>query len=156
MRMLLFMSLYIYTHRRRPCEPFPSAWTACGSARRRSPRRMRSTRTSARGTPRESRTSATYAPPFGLSRAIATDALGGSLMRRGRCARRHRRCARVCAHVWALGCVACPQVGVCCFASGRRNICAYIYSVIGLGLYIRMQRWMWMDRLYERIRAVSG
>jgi hypothetical protein len=36
------------------CEPFPSASTACGSARRRSspPVRRRSTRTSARGTPR--------------------------------------------------------------------------------------------------------
>ena len=33
---------------------FTSAWTACGSTRRRSPRRMRSTRTSARGTPRQS------------------------------------------------------------------------------------------------------
>jgi hypothetical protein len=38
------------------CEPFPSAWTACGSARRRSSRRRRSTRTSARGTPRRCRT----------------------------------------------------------------------------------------------------
>jgi hypothetical protein len=37
---------------RRTLEHFPSAWSVCGSARRRSSRRTRSTRTSTRGTPR--------------------------------------------------------------------------------------------------------
>jgi hypothetical protein len=37
----------------RTCEHFPSAWTACGSARRRSRWRRRSTQTSARGTSHE-------------------------------------------------------------------------------------------------------
>jgi hypothetical protein len=39
-------------------------WTACGSARRRSPRRHRSTRTSAHGTRRVSPRCPMYAPPF--------------------------------------------------------------------------------------------
>jgi hypothetical protein len=39
---------------RQPCEAFPSARTACGSARRRSGQRLRSTRTSAHGTPHRS------------------------------------------------------------------------------------------------------
>jgi hypothetical protein len=54
------------------CERVPSAWTACGSARRRSSRRRRSTRTSARGTRRALRRWLTYARcrcmPTGSSR----------------------------------------------------------------------------------------
>jgi hypothetical protein len=50
--------------RAEPCELFPSAWTACGSPRRRSTAR-RSTRTSARGTPHRCRTCTRYVPPAG-------------------------------------------------------------------------------------------
>jgi hypothetical protein len=46
------------------CERVPSAWTLRGSARRRSTMRRRSTRTSARGTPRRSKRCSGYAPPF--------------------------------------------------------------------------------------------
>ena len=37
---------------------------------------------------------------LGLRRAPAADALGRGSMRRGRCARWHRRCACVCSNVW--------------------------------------------------------
>ncbi len=46
------------------CERVPSVWTAGGSARRRSAVRRRSTRTSARGTPRRCRTCVRYASRF--------------------------------------------------------------------------------------------
>ena len=46
------------------CERLSSAWTAGGSARRRSTMRPRSTRTSARGTPPLSSRWVRYAPPF--------------------------------------------------------------------------------------------
>jgi hypothetical protein len=81
------------------CEPSPSARTACGSARRRSTRRWCSTRTSARGTPRRSPRCPRYAPLSAPGGAPPRrDALGLSSMRRGCCARRHRRCARLCTH----------------------------------------------------------
>jgi hypothetical protein len=66
-------------------ERVPPAWTAGGSARRRSKTRRRSTRTSARGTPRQSSRCRGYAPPFrpGRRAAARRDALGGSSMRRG-------------------------------------------------------------------------
>ncbi len=56
---------------------------------------------------------------FGRRRATAgvPDALGRSSMRRGRCARRHRRCARVCAHA-GIGNLLAQGVRVC------RNGCA--------------------------------
>jgi hypothetical protein len=82
------------------CERVPSAWTADGSARRRSTLRMRSTRTSARGTPRLCRTWPTYAPPFPAraARHRRPDALGGSSMRARvsrRVGTRMRGCPRV-------------------------------------------------------------
>jgi hypothetical protein len=82
------------------CERVPSAWTACGSARRRSRGRRRSTRTSAPGTPRPSPRWPGYAPPL---RPPAGRARPGGRCGAGCCARRHRRKARagVCADVYA-------------------------------------------------------
>jgi hypothetical protein len=96
------------------CERLPSASTAGGSARRRSTLRWRSTRTSARGTPRLSPRCVRYAPPSPAraARHRRRDALGGSSVRRGplcaaappmrvrACVRRHvgtrmRGCLRV-------------------------------------------------------------
>jgi hypothetical protein len=94
------------------CERLPSAWTAGGSTRRRSTVRRRSTRTSARGTPRVSSRCTRYAPPF-----------------RAGLARRHRRGvrARVCTDVWVH---ACAVAHVC------RYSCAYKRRVLYTHVYI--------------------
>jgi hypothetical protein len=91
-------------------------WLGC----RRSTRRRRSTRTSARGTPPRSPLWPMYAPAFRPKRratAGGTRSAGGRCGA-GRCARRRRRCvlAWVCADVWAR---ACAGVHVC------RYSCAY-------------------------------
>jgi hypothetical protein len=101
------------------CERLPSASTAGGSARRRSTTRRRSTRTSARGTPRQSPRCPMYAPPFRPGRRATAGGTRSVGRRCGacRCARRRRRCTRVCVqtsgHVHAL-CV-CMSIYVCIF-----------------------------------------
>jgi hypothetical protein len=64
------------------------------SARRRSTRRPRSTRTSARGTPRRSPRCPRYAPLPARRRALWRRRSAGLRSGPARCARRHRRCAR--------------------------------------------------------------
>jgi hypothetical protein len=81
------------------CARLPSAWTAAGSARRRSSRRRRSTRTSARGTQRLWRTWLMYAPPFRPGRratAGGTCSAGSSVRRGPLCAAAPPMRARVC------------------------------------------------------------
>jgi hypothetical protein len=85
------------THPRRPCERVRSAWTACGSAGRRSSRRRRSARTSARGM--------YYVLPLTLMRSTApalrtassaacTTTGGPHCKRRTRLGARCQQCAR--------------------------------------------------------------
>ncbi len=69
--------------RRKRASPSHRRWTACGSARRRSTKRRRLTRTSARGTPRLSRRWALYAPLPARRRATAADAIGRCSIRFG-------------------------------------------------------------------------
>jgi hypothetical protein len=122
------------------CERLPSAWTAGGSAHRRSTMRMRSTRTSAPGTPRVSPRCTWYAPPFRPERRTTAGGTrsAGRRCGAGRCARRRRRCARarVCADVWAR---ACAGVHVCRYSCAyeRRDISLYIY--IYMYIHVCMQ-----------------
>ncbi len=118
---------------------FPSAWTAGGSARRRSPMRRRSTRTSHRGTPPRSPRCPMYAPPFRAraARHRRRDALGGvvdaarAVVRGG-----DRRCAlaRVCADVWA-----CAGVHVCMYSWLRvaKTGCMYLCVYVCMYLYYK-------------------
>jgi hypothetical protein len=71
--------------RAEPCEHVPSLSTAVGSARRRSARRKRSTRTSARGIPPRSPRCPLYAPPLRPGRRATAGGTrsAGSSMRRG-------------------------------------------------------------------------
>ncbi len=119
--------------RAEPCEPLPSAWTACGSARRRSTRRRRSTPTSAHGTPRRSPRWSRYAPLPARRRATAgvPDALGRAPMRRGRlCAagppmRAH---ARTCRHSSA-------RASTCVAMAGRRRDSIYVHVYVYMYVY---------------------
>ncbi len=111
---------------REPCEPLPiGVDRVAASARRRSPRRRRSTRTSARGTPRVCRTWPMYAPPF----------RPGPLHRKAGCARPGCRCgagplcaaaalvrARVCADTWARARAGAHMCRYSC-AYERRDMC---------------------------------
>jgi hypothetical protein len=74
------------------------------SARRGSPQRRLSTRTSARGTPRRSPRCTGYAPLPTRRRALWRTRSAWLRCGAARCVRRHRRCARACAHVQALAC----------------------------------------------------
>ncbi len=109
-----------HTSAPKKCQRLPSAWTAGGSARRRSPGRRRSTRTSARGTPPRSPRYTRYAPPFRPGGAPPPrDALGGSSMRpKPLCAARPPMRARVCgcADVWTR---ACAGVHVCRYSCAQ-------------------------------------
>ncbi len=114
------------------CERLSPAWTAGGSARRRSLRRRRSTRTSARGTSPQCQACTMYAPPFLPGPARRRTTAGGTTSAGRRCgagrfARRDRRCsrARVCADMWAR---AFPGVHVCRYscAHERRDTCMYL------------------------------
>jgi hypothetical protein len=89
----------------KPCEPLPVGVDhVAASARRRSKVRRRSTRTSAHGTPRRSPPCSRYAPLPARRRALRRTRSAGLRCGAARCARRHRRCARACAHVSALAC----------------------------------------------------
>jgi hypothetical protein len=114
------------------CEPFPSASTAGGSARRRSSRRRRSARTSARGTPRQSPHCMRYAPPFrpggappqaGRARRVVDAAqavvCGGAADAR----------AGACTDVWARACTGVHGCGYSC-AQERQVVCMHVYVCI--------------------------
>ena len=111
---------------------FPPAWTAGGSARRHSPRRRRSTRTSARGTPRRSPRCPLYAPPFPAraARQRRQDARGGvvgaarAVVRGGTADARARACAQTCGRAHA-------RVPTCVRIAARSRdglyACVYMY-----------------------------
>jgi hypothetical protein len=114
------------------CDCLLSAWTACGSASRRSSRHRRSTRTSARGTPRVSPRCPRYAPPFRPGGVPPLrHVLGGLSVRRGPLclAGPHRALARLCADVWAR---ACDGVHGCRYSCvyDRRLTCMYVYMCV--------------------------
>jgi hypothetical protein len=94
------------------CEHFPPPPSVVFSARRRSCRRRPSTRTSARGTSRESRRCPTYALPPARPRTAADCARPVVDALRGRCARRRRRCVRARARVRMQLCVV-PSSSLC-------------------------------------------
>jgi hypothetical protein len=86
----------------RPFGHLVSVSTACGSAHRSSTKRQCSTRTSARGTPHQCPTLIRYAPlSAGGAPPLASRTTPSASLRCGAtsCVRRHRRCARACAHV---------------------------------------------------------
>jgi hypothetical protein len=131
-----------------PCRymraPSRRRWTACGSARRRSTMRRRSTRTSARGTPRLSSRCIRYAPPFRPGRR-ATAGGTRSLGRRcgaGRCARRHRRSARV---------RVCAQT--CGNAHARMPTCVGIAARTKDGIYVQIYMYIYIIHTYMYIQT---
>jgi hypothetical protein len=89
----------------KPCEPLPSASTACGfGAQAFAYASTFNADIGAWNTARVFGLSNVCAAPGPAARTMA-DALGRASVRRvARCARRHRRCARACAHVQALAC----------------------------------------------------
>jgi hypothetical protein len=149
------------------------AWTAYGSARRRSARRHRSTRTSARGTPLAWSTCPGYAP-FRPARLRGANALGRCSMRRGRVCGdtadvRARVCARARAHAyvlvhkWMSVCshsnaytkiyhcvfiVSCPHEIVYYVndSATALHVCAYPYTYIHTHIYLH---------IYSHTRMVS-
>ena len=104
--------------------------TAGGSARRRSPMRRRSTRTSARGTPRLSPRCTRYAPPSPAraARRRARDALGGvvgaarAVVRGGTAGARVRVCAQTCGHAHAR---VCTCVGIAARSKDGLHVCMH-------------------------------
>ncbi len=98
-RMCVWVWAHEYPHG--TCGPFLPAWTVCGSAHRRSPRRRRSTKILQCGTPRRSLRCAGYAPLSLAARHGTRSA--GVRCRAACCAWRHRRCA-VCANFQVLAC----------------------------------------------------
>jgi hypothetical protein len=129
------------------CEHFPSASTAGGSARRRSPGRRRSTQTSARGTPRRSPRCPGYAPPSPAraARHCGRDTLGGvvgaarAVVRGGdrRCALA-RVCAQTCGHAHA-------RVCTCGVIAARTKdgvyVCMYVYVYVCI-IHTHIYRYM--------------
>ncbi len=95
----------------------------CVSFGRYSNKRLRSTRTSARGTPRVSPRCTRYAP-------LSADTLSRS-GRRGRCARQNCRCAWCAHHICVCVCVCvCLCVCVC--------VCVCVYNICVSILYSRL------------------
>jgi hypothetical protein len=135
------------------CERVPSAWTAVGSAHRRSTRRRRSTRTSARGTPLVSPRCTRYAPPFRPRRRATAGGTRsvGRRCRAGLCARRDRRCARVCAQTcgpangWVPTCV-----GVAARSRDELYACVYMYVYICTYVYIIYLIYIYRHRVLVR------
>jgi hypothetical protein len=113
------------------CERVPSAWTAGGSARRRSGRRRRSTRTSACGTLRVSPRCIMYAPPFrpggappqaGRARRVVDAAR--AVVRGGTADARARVYAQTCGHAHAR---VFPCVGKAARSKDGISVCMDMY-----------------------------
>ncbi len=100
------------------------------SARRRSTRSTRrrgSMPTSARGTPRPSTCCTRYAPLAARRRALRRTRSAGLRCGAAGCGRRHRRCARACAHVQALALRGAMGVGTAARRGGSVHASEYIY-----------------------------
>jgi hypothetical protein len=112
------LCVWAHTHSRRNVRA-PSAGVDRGSARRCSPMRRRSTRTSARGTPRRSAYCRGYAPLSVRGAPPRRRRSAGVRCGVGRCARPHHRCARTCAQTYGNS-HARASSGVC-IAAGRKD-----------------------------------
>ncbi len=120
------------------CERVPSAWTAVGSSRRRSTVRRRSTRTSARGTPRRSPSLVAYAPPFrpggappraGRARRVVDAA--PAVVRGGTADARAHVCAETCgpSHARVSTCV-----GITARTKDGMYVCMYVCIYMDISL----------------------
>ncbi len=148
------------------CEGLPSAWTVGGSGRRHSAERWRSTRISARGTPRHFPCLPGYAPAFRPGCApLRRDALGRvfdavrAVVRSGSADAR----VRVCLDVWARACAGVQGCRYSC-ACERRLVCMYgyiciykyaIYMYMSVYMYL-CERWVWACMWLHRLACTRA